>query len=131
MFGFRCKVLSALFISLSVFSVFSQVDSHPKDWHHADFEKEGLWGIATQKAYLSFVKADVGLQPVVVAVIDGDLDIHHEDLAQNLITRKQRAPVLADRIEYAAEIIKRGDFRSGYILNGRNFVSTVFLCQLN
>lgn len=90
MFATYGKILFTFFVSFSVFSLVAQVASPPKDWHHADFATGGLWGIATHKAYASLEAEGADLQSVVVAVIDADLDINHEDLYQSLWTSSRK-----------------------------------------
>jgi cell wall-associated protease len=50
----------------------------PQNWFHLDLAKDGYFGVSTQQAY-DLLKGKKP-QPVIVAVIDGGVDIHHEDL---------------------------------------------------
>lgn len=61
-------------------------DTPPPNWYNLDFEKDGVMGISTEKAYeyLDGRKAS----KVIVAVLDGGTDIHHEDLKDVLWTNK-------------------------------------------
>ncbi|MBD1421202.1 S8 family serine peptidase [Sphingobacterium chuzhouense] len=56
----------------------------PKDWHHANYVDHEIWGVSTQQAYEYLEDHNSILRPVVVAVIDGDLDVNHEDLKHKL-----------------------------------------------
>lgn len=53
-------------------------DTPPPNWYNLDFEKDGVMGISTEKAYeyLGNRKST----KVIVAVLDGGTDIQHEDL---------------------------------------------------
>lgn len=77
--------ISKLFVALLGISIlplagFSQEkkDTPPANWYNLDYKSEGVMGISTEKAYqlLQGRKAS----PVVVAVIDGGVDVQHEDL---------------------------------------------------
>jgi cell wall-associated protease len=50
----------------------------PQNWFHLDLLKDGYFGISTQQAY-ELLKGKTP-QPVIVAVIDGGVDVQHEDL---------------------------------------------------
>lgn len=54
----------------------------PTDWHHKDLQAEGYFGVSTQKAY-QLLEGKQG-EPVIVAVIDGGVDVGHEDLKSRL-----------------------------------------------
>ena len=67
-----------LMISLPLMS-FSQEDKKtPKNWFHLDLQKDGFFGVSTLQAY-ELLKNKMP-KSVIVAVIDGGVDIHHEDL---------------------------------------------------
>lgn len=84
---FCCRVLSIILgLSFSFFLGFSQVSQPSIHWHHTDFDNDGQWGVSTQRAYRTLLMEPRLLQPVVVAVIDADLDIKHPDLKDNLWT---------------------------------------------
>ncbi len=74
------KWLSALLIVVSPFFLLGQAkDTPPPNWFNLDFEQDGVMGISTEKAYNLLLKGKTNT-PVVVAVIDGGVDVHHEDL---------------------------------------------------
>ncbi|MET1055804.1 MAG: S8 family serine peptidase [Pedobacter sp.] len=61
------------------------------NWYNLDLEADSVFGISIEKAYgqlLSIKKAT----PVVVAVIDGGLDINHEDLKNVIWTNVKEIP---------------------------------------
>lgn len=73
------KFLVYLALGVLPFFGFAQdKNTPPPNWYNLDFQRDGIMGISTEKAYelLQGRKAT----PVVVAVLDGGVDIHHEDL---------------------------------------------------
>jgi subtilisin family serine protease len=62
----------------------------PENWYNLDFQKDGYMGISTEKAQelLKGKKAT----PVIVAVLDGGVDIQHEDLKDVLWTNPKEIP---------------------------------------
>ncbi len=58
----------------------AQPKDKPKpDWQNLDLQKDGVFGISTEKAYDEILKGKKS-SPVIVAVIDGGVDAQHEDL---------------------------------------------------
>ncbi|UZJ64819.1 hypothetical protein OKW96_00315 [Sphingobacterium sp. KU25419] len=53
--------------------------SVPENWFNLDYEKDGVLGISTEKTYESLLKGKKST-PVIVAVLDGGVDVNHEDL---------------------------------------------------
>jgi len=51
----------------------------PENWFNLDPSTDKVYGVSTEKAYQELLK-DRKAQPVVVAVIDGGVDVNHEDL---------------------------------------------------
>jgi len=65
---------------------FAQKDKKaPQNWFNLDFQQDGVMGISTEKAYNTLLKGRKAT-PVVVAVIDGGVDVKHEDLKDVLWT---------------------------------------------
>ncbi|MCA5006789.1 S8 family peptidase [Sphingobacterium bovistauri] len=62
-------------------------DKAPANWYNLDYKTDGIMGISTEKAYelLKGRKAT----PVIVAVIDGGVDVLHEDLKDVLWINKK------------------------------------------
>ena len=54
-------------------------DAGKPNWFNLDLNKDGVFGISTERAYCELLKGKKG-SPVVVAVIDGGVDPQHEDL---------------------------------------------------
>ncbi len=65
-------------IGFSLISFSQAQDYPPADWHHLDFEKDGIQGVSVREAYDLLKGKEAG--EVLVAVIDSGLDIEHEDL---------------------------------------------------
>lgn len=82
---------STVFISLFFipFLSFSQETSEKfapeQTWHLLDLEDDSIYGVSVNKAYESLVHFDQS-NSITVAVIDGDLDVNHEDLKNRLWT---------------------------------------------
>jgi len=66
-------------------------DSEKKDWHLKDIELDTIPGISLQRAYDSLLVNKKGKE-VIVAVLDTKLDIHHEDLKDQLWVNKDEIP---------------------------------------
>jgi cell wall-associated protease len=84
----------------------------PKNWFNLDPQKDKLYGIGTERAYLELLKNRPS-QTVVVAIIDSGVDIAHDDLKNKLWTNK-------------GEIAGNGidDDKNGYVddVHGWNFI---------
>lgn len=72
-----------LIISLPAGLQAQKKDTPPANWHNLDLSENGVFGISTEKAYQLLLK-DKKSVPVIVAVIDGGVDVQHEDLKDNL-----------------------------------------------
>lgn len=69
-----------LLILLTPYVGFAQKkDTPPENWFNLDFQRDGVMGVSTEKAY-ELLLAGRTAQPVIVAVIDGGVDVTHEDL---------------------------------------------------
>jgi len=56
----------------------------PPNWFNLDLIDDGYFGISTDKAYKELLALRKPLKKVIVAVIDGGVDINHEDLKDNI-----------------------------------------------
>ncbi len=85
------------------------------NWQHLDFEKDTILGASIDKAYLLTKNIKVKDTSVVVAIIDSDPDINHNDLKKQIWINKKEIP-----------FNNTDDDRNGYIddINGWNFVSS-------
>ncbi|PWS29697.1 peptidase S8 [Pedobacter paludis] len=64
----------------------------PTNWFNLDLVENGFFGISTEKAYRELLKDRKPKQNTIVAVIDGGVDINHEDLKDVLWTNKKEIP---------------------------------------
>lgn len=71
---------------------FSSLTQPPQDWHHLDEDLTRFRGISSQLAYEELLKDRSPEQRVIVAVIDGGVDINHEDLKANIWTNEDEVP---------------------------------------
>lgn len=80
--------IALLGINILPFTGFSQDNKEkaPANWYNLDYKTDGIMGISTEKAY-ELLKGRKST-PVVVAVIDGGVDVNHEDLKEVLWTNK-------------------------------------------
>ncbi|HEY0175567.1 MAG TPA: peptidase S8, partial [Pedobacter sp.] len=111
------NVLSAvavlILISSAVFA--QQMQKQPKpNWYNLDLKADGMFGISIDKSYKELLKGKKAT-PVIVAVIDGGLDIEHEDLKQVVWTNPKEIPGNG-----------KDDDKNGYIddIHGWNFLGT-------
>jgi subtilisin family serine protease len=105
------KVLIAGFLTVLPFLSFAQ----KPNWQNLDLTTDSTFGISTEKAYTELLKGKKS-KPVLVAVLDGGVDINHEDLKAILWTNKK---------EKAGKSAKDDD-RNGYAddINGWNFLGS-------
>ncbi len=76
------KLRNALIIILfPIFSFAQTKDNPPANWFNLDYERDGVMGISTEKAYEQLLGGKKSTT-VVVAVIDGGVDVNHEDLKE-------------------------------------------------
>jgi cell wall-associated protease len=87
----------------------------PAHWYHLDLLTDGYFGVSADKAYQELLKGKTPKKKVVVAVIDGGIDIDHEDLKGMIWTNKKEIP--GNGID---------DDQNGYIddVNGWNFIGS-------
>ena len=64
----------------------------PANWYNLDLGQDGYFGISTERAYKELLANMQPKQKVVVAVIDGGVDINHEDLKDVLWTNTREIP---------------------------------------
>lgn len=84
------------------------------NWQNLDLKNDSTFGISTEKAYNEILKGKKG-KPVIVAVIDGGVDINHEDLKSVLwVNKKEKAGNAKD------------DDKNDYTddINGWNFIGS-------
>jgi len=118
MFTLSNKKIAHFFLILTlcfpIMKTYSQESANPppKDWFLLDRDQDKYPGISLELAYQEILKNMVS-KKVVVAVIDGGVDIHHEDLQGSIWTNKDEIP--DNGID---------DDKNGYIddVNGWNFI---------
>jgi len=86
--------------------------SVPENWFNLDYEKDGVLGISTERTYESLLKGKKST-PVIVAVLDGGVDVNHEDL-KNIVWIN-----LKDSISNGVDNDKNGFINDKY---GWNFI---------
>jgi subtilisin family serine protease len=83
----KSLLLSFLFSFFSVATFAQRKDVVlPPNWFNLDLAKDGYFGISTERAYHELLKNKSAKKKIIVAVIDGGTDIHHEDLKDVLWT---------------------------------------------
>jgi subtilisin family serine protease len=110
------------FLLINSISVNSNAQSDKKaifitrqeNWQNQDLKKDKKNGVSTDKAYIKLLKGKKSA-PVIVAVIDGGVDIDHEDLKEVIWTNPKEIP--DNGID---------DDNNGYIddIHGWNFIGT-------
>ena len=87
----------------------------PPNWYNLDLLKDGYFGVSTEKAYQELLKGKSPKKKVIVAVIDGGIEITHEDLKGAIWTNLKEIP--NNGID---------DDQNGYIddVNGWNFIGS-------
>jgi subtilisin family serine protease len=108
---YTLAILALPFVS----SAQSTEDESPvANWQNLDLKSDGVFGISTEKAYKDIIKGKKS-SPIVVAVIDGGIDIEHEDLKKVLWVNQKEIP--GNGID---------DDKNGYVddVHGWNFIGS-------
>jgi len=108
---YTLAILALPFVSLAQ----SAEDESPvANWQNLDLKSDGVFGISTEKAYKDIIKGKKS-SPIVVAVIDGGIDIEHEDLKKVLWVNQKEIP--GNGID---------DDKNGYVddVHGWNFIGS-------
>lgn len=94
------------------FSAYSQEDNKNFNWFNKDYSTDKVTGVSTERTYNELLKGKES-KTVVVAVIDGGVDINHEDLKDIIWINEDEIP--GNGID---------DDKNGYIddVNGWNFI---------
>jgi len=106
--------LSILALPLISFAQSAEDESPVANWQNLDLKSDGVFGISTEKAYKDILKGKRS-SPIIVAVIDGGIDIEHEDLKKVLWVNQKEIP--GNGID---------DDKNGYIddVHGWNFIGS-------
>lgn len=108
---YTLAILALPFVS----SAQSTEDESPvANWQNLDLKSDGVFGISTEKAYKDIIKGKKS-SPIIVAVIDGGIDIEHEDLKKVLWVNQKEIP--GNGID---------DDKNGYVddVHGWNFIGS-------
>ncbi|MFZ4101493.1 MAG: S8 family peptidase [Sphingobacterium thalpophilum] len=85
---YTLAILTMPFVS---FAQSTEDESPVANWQNLDLKSDGVFGISTEKAYRDFLKGKKS-SPIIVAVIDGGIDIEHEDLKKVLWVNQKEIP---------------------------------------
>lgn len=107
----RFSILATSMLVVSTVA-FAQEKNEPLNWHHLSFATDSVYGAEINRAY-DFLKDKKSKRKVIVAIIDGGVDVEHEDIKANLWVNKR-------------EIAGNGidDDQNGYVddIHGWNFL---------
>lgn len=106
-----------IYAAVAAFPVLGYSQSKEKavsNWQNFDLLSQGYFGISTEKAYSELLKGKKG-QPVIVAVLDGGVDVAHEDLKPIIWVNPREIP--GNGVD---------DDRNGYVddIHGWNFLGS-------
>ncbi|MFC4209539.1 S8 family serine peptidase [Pedobacter lithocola] len=91
--NFKRLLLFCSFICVSAISFAQSKDVKlPANWFNLDLAESGYFGISTEKAYREILQDKKPKQKIIVAVIDGGVDVNHQDLKDVLWTNKNEIP---------------------------------------
>lgn len=90
MYTFK-KILIILIVLLPMVVSAQKNENHLPGWQFADPEKEGILGVSMNKTYSELLKKKK-YNTIIVAVIDGGIDINHEDLKNVIYINKKEIP---------------------------------------
>jgi len=85
------KGIFFLWALLPLFVVAQEKDLVKPNWQNLDLQRDGVFGISTEKAYEQLLKGKSST-PLVVAVIDGGVDNKHEDLKDVMWNNTREIP---------------------------------------
>lgn len=80
-----------VFIILCLASMTGHAQTRLDQWHHLDPTADKTIGISTDRAYQLLKTLPAPTKPVIVAVIDGGMDLNHEDLKSVFWTNPKEA----------------------------------------
>lgn len=109
---YKSKSLLSFFLAL-LFStaVFAQEKAPDRNWQNLDYSTDSVMGISVNKAYAELLKGKKAKR-VIVAVLDGGVEINHKDLTRVIYKNKK------DKVN------GKDDDHNGYVddYNGWNFL---------
>ena len=84
-------IITLILLSANAFAQSKNIQL-PANWYNLDLTENGYFGISTEKAYRELLNAKKPKENIIVAVIDGGVDINHPDLQNVLWTNKKEIP---------------------------------------
>lgn len=104
-------LLSLLLFTATFLPSFAQENQITPNWQNLDYRTDAIMGISVDKAYNELLKGKKST-PVIVAVLDGGVDINHEDLKRVIYVNKKE------------RLNGKDDDHNGYVddVNGWNFL---------
>src|SRR5690554_4537250 len=84
-----CVIISIPTLHAQEIEISTQPDFQG-DWFNLNPEDDKVYGVSVYQAYKYFT--DLEIEPVIVAVIDDGVDIHHPDLQGKLWTNTEEIP---------------------------------------
>jgi len=114
----KIKYLQCLtFASCLFYGMLAEAQSlavNKKDWYNSDLEHDSTFGISSDRAYFELLRGKVSNE-IIVAVLDGGVDIRHVDLNGKIWCNKKEIPGNM-----------KDDDNNGYIddINGWNFMAS-------
>lgn len=118
-------IIFLMILSLSAQSQESSVNAFKPmyiNWYNSDFNDNDVLGCSVNKTYQELLKNKKAKKTIIVAVIDGGVDIKHEDLVGKIWINEDEIP--DNKID---------DDNNGYIddVNGWNFIGNVHGDNIN
>lgn len=74
------------------FSTLDSLDKTYLDWQNKDLSTDGIFGTSVNKAYTQILYNKTPKKKIIVAVIDGGVDIDHDDLKGKIWTNEKEIP---------------------------------------
>lgn len=85
----KLRLLLTLFFLFSTsISIFSQEKETRHNWQNLDYATDSIMGVSINKAYAELLKGKKA-QPVIVAVLDGGVEVNHKDLKRVVYKNKK------------------------------------------
>ncbi len=87
----KLKLIWMAMVAILPAFAFAQTDKKvPENWHHLDKSKDGYMGVSTDEMYKALKNKPS--KTVIVAVLDGGVDVTHEDLKDVLWVNPREIP---------------------------------------
>lgn len=113
LFGISTLLLLAPLFTNAQTKNIGDLDTKYLNWHNLDPEKDAILGTGVERAYRELLQNKQPGKTIVVAVIDGGVDIDHGDLKENIWINEDEIP--GNQID---------DDNNGYVddIHGWNFI---------